>query len=189
MKHKSSGKARVSEITATERRGAGVLLLVWVNCCLIMGMDLKKGCVVHLDAALAKATTRVLHDELPHRDFSDAYTGRLSYLNLAPFRLFGANFLSPPYLLFAYFLAWVPAVFAIAREFLGLWPAAGVTLLLVAWGVPNYAAGMPSLFCLFPATFGAPAIPKFFQRSAIPGRSCLISLKTNLTMNTTWNRL
>ena len=66
-------------------------------------MELKKGWVARGEGALAKATEGVLRDELPHRDFSDAHTGRLSYLNAAPFRLFSVTFLGPPYLLFAFF--------------------------------------------------------------------------------------
>jgi len=73
---------------------------------------------------------------MPHRDFDDPYTGGLAYIDAAIFKLFGINLLWLRLFLFACFLAWVPAVYALASEFLTPWPAAGVTLVAVAWSVP-----------------------------------------------------
>jgi hypothetical protein len=65
------------------------------------------------------------------------------------------------WVLFVFFLSWVPAVFAIAREFCAPWPAAGITVLSVLWSVPNYPAAMPSWYCLFFATFGVLALLRY----------------------------
>ena len=97
----------------------------------------------HDEGILDQSAERVLHGELPHRDFNEPYTGGLAYLDAASFRIFGVNLMVLHWVLFAFFLLWVPAVFAIAREFCAPWPSAGVTLLCVAWSVPNYPA-MPS---------------------------------------------
>ncbi len=129
-----------------------------------MAVNLKRGWVPHDEGILAQAAERILQGEMPHRDFEDPYTGGLSYLHAAAFRLFGVNLLVLRYVLFGFFLAWVPAVYAAAREFSEPWPAAGVTLLGVAWSVPNYAAAIPSWFCLFFATFGTLALLKYIRK-------------------------
>src|SRR5437879_9279414 len=123
-----------------------------------LGMNLKRGWVPHDEGTLGQSAERLMRGELPHRDFNQPYTGGLAYLDAAAFRLFGVNLIVLRYILFAFFLLWVPAVFAIALEFCAPWPAAGITLLAVAWSVPNYPAAMPSWFCLFFATFGVLAL-------------------------------
>jgi Dolichyl-phosphate-mannose-protein mannosyltransferase len=129
-------------------------LPVWFLSVGYVGINLNRGWVPHDEGILAQSAERVLHGELPHRDFNEPYTGGLAYMDAAAFRFFGVNLMVLRWVLFAFFLLWVPAVFAIAREFCAHWPAAGVTLLSVAWSVPNYPAAMPSWFCLFLATFG-----------------------------------
>ena len=144
-----------------------ILMLVWLLSAGYMAANLKRGWVPHDEGILAQAAERVLQGETPHRDFDDPYTGGLSYLDAAAFRLFGVNLLVLRYVLFAFFLAWVPALFSIARQFSGPWPAAGITLLAVVWSAPNYAAAMPSWFCLFFATFGTLAILKYIRQPRI----------------------
>src|SRR5258708_5614868 len=85
---------------------------------------------------------------------ADPYTGGLSYLDAYIFRLFGIDLIWLRVFISAVFLAWVPAVYAMSREFLLPWAAGGVTLVAVAWSIPNYSAAMPAWFCLFFAAFG-----------------------------------
>ena len=144
-----------------------ILMLVWLLSAGYMGANLKRGWVPHDEGILAQAAERVQQGEMPHRDFEDPYTGGLSYLDAAAFRVFGDNLVVLRYVLFAFFLAWVPALFSIARQFSGPWPAASITLLSVLWSVPNYAAAMPSWFCLFFATFGTLAILKYIGQPRI----------------------
>jgi hypothetical protein len=141
-------------IDPTARWSTGLFLLVWLLSALYVGANLNRGWVDHDEGTLGQSAERVLNGELPHRDFDDPYTGGLAYIDAHIFRLFGINLLSLRLLLFGVFLAWVPAVYAIAREFLTPLPAAGLTLVAIAWSVPNYPAAMPSWFCLFLATFG-----------------------------------
>jgi hypothetical protein len=119
---------------------------------------LRRGWMPYDDGAMAQSAERLLQGELPHRDFDDIYTGGLSYLNAAAFRVFGTNLWSMRIALFAVFLAWVPTVFAIGRRFVRPLTAAAITLLAVAWSLPNYSAAMPSWYNLFLATFGAAAL-------------------------------
>ncbi len=154
----------MTETAATTRWSTLIFLFVWLLSAGYMGANLRRGWVPHDEGILGQAAERVLQGEMPHRDFNDPYTGGLSYLDGVAFRLFGVNLLVLRYVLFVFFLAWVPAVYAAAREFSKPWPAAGITLLAVAWSVPNYAAAMPSWFCLFFATFGTLALLKYIRQ-------------------------
>jgi hypothetical protein len=115
-------------IDPTARWSTGLFLLVWLLSALYLGANLNRGWVDHDEGTLGQSAERVLNGELPHRDFDDPYTGGLAYIDAHIFRLFGINLLSLRLLLFGVFLAWVPAVYAIAREFLTPLPAAGLTL-------------------------------------------------------------
>ena len=119
---------------------------------------LRRGWMPFDDGAMAQSAERLLQGQLPHRDFDDVYTGGLSYLNAAAFRLFGTNLWSMRVALFAVFLAWVPAVFSIVSRFVRPVTASAVTLLAVVWSLPNYTAAMPSWYNLFLATFGVAAL-------------------------------
>ena len=110
------------------------------------------------DGALAQSAERLLQGQLPHRDFDEVYTGGLTWLNAGAFRLLGMNLLSLRLVLFAVFLAWVPALYYIASRFVRPVAAAGVVLLAVVWSLPNYSGAMPSWYNLFLATFGVAAL-------------------------------
>jgi hypothetical protein len=125
---------------------------------LYMATELKRGWFAHDEGVLAQSAERVLLGELPHRDFDELYTGGLSYLNAGAFRLFGVNLASMRYVLYLFFLAWVPAFYYLASRFGAPWVAAAITLLAVAWSVPNYTTAMPSWYNLFFATFGVAAL-------------------------------
>src|SRR4051812_32907625 len=124
---------------------------------------LNRGWVPLDEGSLAHAAQRVLLGELPHRDFDDVYTGGLAYLDAAAFRLFGTTLWSMRLMLFAVFLAWVPAVFYIASRMVRPLMAAGITLLAVVWSLPNYPAPMPSWYNLFFATFVIAALLRFLE--------------------------
>ncbi len=110
------------------------------------------------EGLLAQSAERVLGGEMPHRDYHEVYTGGLAYLHALAFRLLGVKLLSLRWLLFLSFLLFVPAVYAIAVRMVSPVIAGLVTLLLVAWSVPNYFASLPSWYNLFLATFGVLAV-------------------------------
>ena len=126
-------------------------------------MLLPRGWVPHDEGSIAQSAERVLAGDLPHRDFDELYTGGLTYLNAVAFRLFGETLLAPRIMLFLFFLVWVPVVYRIAAHFTGTLAAAGITLLAVAWSVPNYSAALPSWYNLFFATFGLAAALRFLD--------------------------
>ena len=144
-------------------RPALVLLLVWLACAAYEGALLKRGWVPHDDGTFAFSAQRVLQGEMPHRDFDELYTGGLTYLNSAAFRVWGANFATLRWLLFVFFLAWVPAVFYLASRLVRPLAAGLITCLAVAASVPVYSSPVPSWYNLFFATFGTAAVLRFLE--------------------------
>ena len=124
---------------------------------------LDRGWIPHDEGMLGESALRVLRGELPHRDFDEAYTGGLSYLNAFAFGLFGEQLLAMRYLIYAVFAAWVPLVYYLASRFVGPLAAAGITLTSVAWSFPNYPAAMPSWYNLFLATASIAALFRFLE--------------------------
>jgi len=127
-----------------------------------MASRLKVGWVPHDEGTLGLSAERVLQGQMPHRDFDD-YTGGLTYLHALAFRVFGISSAAMRYMLFAFFVPWVPAVFYIASRFGSAISAAAVTLLAVAWGVPNYPGPLPSWYNLFFATWGVAALLRYLD--------------------------
>jgi len=56
------------------------------------------------------------------------------------------------------FIAWVPLVYWIARQFASATSAACVTLLAVTWSIPSYSAAVPSWYNLLVATAALAAL-------------------------------
>jgi hypothetical protein len=130
---------------------------------LYAGSGLKRGWFPWDEGVIAQSAEYVLNGELPHRDFPEIYTGGLSYLNALSFRLFGTNLASMRYMLFLFFLLWVPAFYYSACRFVSVPAAGAVTLLAVAWSIPNYSAAMPSWYNLFFGTFGLAALLRYID--------------------------
>jgi hypothetical protein len=157
--HASNDRA----LAAETRTGWVVLGLVWVASAAYLGEYLRHGWVPHDAGTLAQMAERVLYGQVPYRDFREVYTGGLTYFNALAFRMFGVNFFSLRIPLFLLFLGWVPSVYLIARRFSRPIAAGAVTLLAVAWSVPNYPEGMPSWYNLFFATWGVLALIRYME--------------------------
>lgn len=140
-----------------------LLLAVLVSSAVYVAWHLGRGWMPHDDGALAQSAERLLQGELPHRDFDELYTGGLTYVNAAAFRLFGTTLFTMRLVLFAVFLAWVPAVFYIASRLVRPATAAGVTLLCVVWSLPSYPAPLPSWYNLFLTVFGLAALFRWLE--------------------------
>lgn len=115
---------------------------------------------------LGQCAERVLQGELPHRDFDAVYTGGLACLNGLAFALVGPSVAAQRGVVFVAFLAWVPAVYALARRVSAPAYAALATALCVVWSLPNYPEAMPSWFNLFLATWGALALVEHARSGA-----------------------
>jgi len=140
-----------------------VLCVVMVIAGTYVGVRLNQSWIAVDDGILAQSAVRVLQGQLPHRDFVEIYTGGLSFIHAAAFRLFGVNLLSLRICVFLFFLAWIPALYYIALRFTPPLAAGMVALLAIAWSFPNYEAAMPSWYNLFFATFGAAALLHYLE--------------------------
>ena len=141
-----------------------IFICVWIISAGYAGANLRRGWVPHDEGTFAQSADRVLHGELPHRDYAEIYTGGLSYVNALAFKYFGEDFATLRFVLFAFFLAWVPVFYWIASRFAPDWVAGATTLLAVVWSVPNYSAPVPSWYGLFFATFGLAALLAYTEK-------------------------
>ena len=123
-----------------------------------------RGWVPHDEGAFGQMGERTLRGELPHRDFDEIYTGGLSLLHGLALRVYGIDVSVFRYLLYVFFLAWLPATYYIATRFVPPLAAGAVVLLCITWSVPNYSAAVPSWYNLFFATFGMSAMLRFIER-------------------------
>jgi Dolichyl-phosphate-mannose-protein mannosyltransferase len=152
---------------STRQTRIAMFLAVWLLSVSYLGANLNHGWLSYDDGALGQSAERVLHGEIPHLDFADPYTGGLAFLDALVFKIFGVQLIWLRLPLFVFFVLWVPAVYAIARQFLSPLASAGVTLVSVAWSVPNYPAAMPSWYNLYFATFGVLAVAKYIRKPAL----------------------
>ncbi|MDP6979290.1 MAG: glycosyltransferase family 39 protein [Myxococcota bacterium] len=150
----ASAGAAAAKATS-ERLVLAVLLFVCAGYLAWLG---PRDWIPHDDGALAHAAERVVQGEVPHRDFNEPYTGGLTYLHAFAFEAFGTSLLSLRWMLGAFALAFIAALYRIATRFASPWAAGGVTLLAFAWSLPNYFVPLPSWYNLFFATFGTLAL-------------------------------
>jgi Dolichyl-phosphate-mannose-protein mannosyltransferase len=143
--------------------GRLLFLMVFLLSALYAAKDLKRGWIPSDEGTFGQSAERVLQGELPHRDFVEGYTGGLTYLHALAFRVQGTNLASLRYVLYLFFLAWVPAIYLAAVRFVSSPVASAVTFLAVAWSIPNYSAPMPSWYNLFFATFGLVSILRYIE--------------------------
>ena len=138
---------------------AGVLAIAGIYTRLHIG----SGWIPGDEGTLSQSALRVMQGQLPHRDFTEIYTGGLSFFHALAFRVFGVNLMSLRICVFLSFLAWLSAFYYIALRFCSVPGAGAITLLAVAWSYPNYPAAMPSWYNLFFATFGAAALLRYLE--------------------------
>jgi hypothetical protein len=152
--------ARLAPKTASGRklRKWIILLAVWIFAAAYGESYLMRGWIPHDEGAFAQSADRVLRGELPHRDYTEIYTGGLAFLHAFAFRYLGESFATLRIVLFVFFLLWIPAFYWIALRLAPDWIAGSVTVLAVVWSLPNYPAAVPSWYNLFFATFGLAAL-------------------------------
>jgi len=161
----AEGPASVPATVSGEASRLWVLVLcaVVVIGGLYVGTKVNHSWIAVDDGTLAQSALRVFEGQLPHSDFSEIYTGGLSFIHAAAFHVFGVNLRSLRICVFLFFLCWIPAVYYVATRFAPPLAAGMVTLLAIAWSFPNYPSAMPSWYNLFFATFGAASLLRYLE--------------------------
>lgn len=95
------------------------------------------------DGVLAQTADRVLHGQLPHRDFDDPYSGGFALIQAGLFRLFGTTLVTLRVPIFLVWLLSVAIGVRLARRFVGPAVAGAMTLAWVVWSM--YAWPFPLL--------------------------------------------
>jgi hypothetical protein len=160
------GRQRVEGIErmkGARRRPDPVALVLLGASVVYAALLLDRGWIPHDDGTIGETALRVFEGQLPHRDFSDVYTGGLAYWNALSFALFGVNLLAPRILLFLSFLAFSGASYAIARRFASARISAAVVLCMTVWGMPNYPAAMPTWYNVFLAVGAVWGLTRYLE--------------------------
>jgi hypothetical protein len=127
-------------------RLAGALMLVAALAYLVPFVP--RGWVPHDEGMLGQSADQVLRGKLPHVGYEDAYTGGLSWIYAALFKISGVDLLRVRWLLFALAACTTWLVYAIVRRYHGPIGAAFTAWVALAWSFPNYFAGIPSWWLL-----------------------------------------
>lgn len=129
----------------------------------LLAMYLMRGWFPHDDGSLGQSAERVLHGEVPHRDFDEIYTGLLSYIHAGVFAVFGIGTMTLRIPLFVAAMGWLAAMYRILLRFAPPAGAGLAALVAFVWSVPNYPASLPSWYILFFATFAALALIRWHE--------------------------
>lgn len=116
------------------------------------------GVVLHDMGTIGHAAERVLHGELPHRDFDDPYTGLLSLVNAGAFQLLGVSLLSTRIVLLMGTLIGFSVLYLLCRRIASPWIAALASFAAFTASVPNYFSSMPTWYNLYCTLAGALAM-------------------------------
>ncbi|MCE9601297.1 MAG: glycosyltransferase family 39 protein [Gemmatimonadetes bacterium] len=139
------------------------MIAVLVIGALILGSVLRDGWYPHDEGALGQSAERVLAGEVPHRDFTEIYTGLLSYINAAVFAVLPVSSIAMRVPLFLCALLWLGAMYRVLLRFTPPVGAGLAALTAFVWSVPNYPAPIPSWYILFLATFAALALVRWHE--------------------------
>ena len=140
-----------------------VMLAVLVIGAVTLGAVLRDGWYPHDEGALGQSAERVLRGEVPHRDFTEIYTGLLSYLNAAVFAVLPISSIAMRVPLLVAALLWLVALYRVLLRFTPPVGAGLAALTAFVWSVPNYPAPIPSWYILFVTTFAALALLRWHE--------------------------
>ncbi len=87
------------------------------------------------DGAMAQVAERVLHGQLPHRDFDDPWTGGWSFMQAGIFRQFGTSLRMLRIPIFVVWMASLACGFRLVRRFTTVGVAGVVTLAWAVWSL------------------------------------------------------
>lgn len=103
----------------------------------------------HDEGLLGQSALRVLKGEIPHRDFTDPYSGGLALFHSLIFRVAGVRLDAIRRAFDLVTFAWLVGFYLLARRIVAPWTAVLASLGALLWGVLLYPAAMPSWYLLF----------------------------------------
>lgn len=160
-----AGNREAQAGTSTRHRSRRVDAVCWAILAALVAVvlfgRLDHAMVPHDDGTIGQAAQRVLKGELPHHDFDDVYTGLLSVMNAAAFRLFGVNILAVRIVLVAGTLIAMVAVYGLCRRVLPAWAALLAATAALLSSVPNYFCPLPTWYNLFFTLFALMALLQY----------------------------
>ena len=166
----SSGAGREAQASRAGRRQAIASLAVAVlGAAASIWTILDRGWVPLDEGTIGQAAERVMRGQLPHREFTDPYTGGLAALHALAMHLFGVSLMAPRYALFIAFVLWLPALWWLAMRACGPRWAVAITIISAWWSLPIYPAAMPTWYLLFIGTWIVVALERW-QASKPEGR-------------------
>jgi len=151
-------------LRAIVQRDGVMLALTLVSTAAYLAARFDQRWIPHDEGLLAQTAERVLQGQWPHRDFDDPYTGGLGLLHAAALRVLGLSLSSLRWPLLVSSVATAAVFYRIARRVASPLLAAFVTVLCIAWGMPNYFSGLPSWYNLMLAAGGALCLLRFIER-------------------------
>jgi hypothetical protein len=135
-----------SVAVSIRERALGAALVV--AGCLYLTAFVARGWMPHDEGMLGQTAERVLHGAIPHTDYEEPYTGGLSWLYAAVFKLSGTDLVNVRWMLLALACLTLVLCYVLARRWLRPAGAALATWLALVWSFPNYFAGLPSWWLL-----------------------------------------
>lgn len=133
--------------------------------------QLFRGWIPWDDGGMALIAERVMHGDLPHRDFDEPWTGGWSYFQAALFRTFGASLAMLRVPIFVAWLAGLVGAFRITRRFLDSASSALVVLACIVWSLAAWHLPLPNWYYAPLAVAAAWAVVRFEEH---PHRAWLV---------------
>jgi hypothetical protein len=127
-----------------------------------------RGWVPHDEGMIGQAAERVLNGALPHVDYQDPYTGGLTWLHAAVFKLAGVDLIYPRWMLLAGAAFAQVLTFLILRRYLAPIGAALAAWVALGWSFPNYFASLPSWWVLICALACLWAFIRYVETGLLP---------------------
>ena len=127
-------------------RAIGALMIAGAQAYLVPFVP--RGWIPHDEGMLGQSADLVLRGGIPHVGYEEAYTGGLSWVYAALFRVAGVDLLHVRWLLFAGAALATWLTYAVARRYLSPSAAALASWVALGWSFPNYFAGLPSWWLL-----------------------------------------
>lgn len=141
----------------------------WIGAALValslayLWMFVPRGWIPHDEGMIGQSADWVLAGGVPHVDYEEPYTGGLTFLHAAVFKLAGINLLYLRWLLFAGAALAQLLTYLMLRRYLEPIGAAFGAWVALAWSFPNYFAALPSWWVLVCALVSLWAFTRYVE--------------------------